>query len=207
MAESKQFVNAQFSNSRSYLYALKEFVVNWFTTNYLVPYERRRELVNDLFTIIKSRVTAETALRLIEWRAATAYSLYRDMGFHRRSVYLALSNLEGTGLIVKARPIGLPSSGRSPTVYAVFDYEQEDVVKAIERDRLARTPAYSEAIRITQLLLDDYVSPKGRIMEFQAWKVLKAESRGFQPRDLAPLVFQRLRERGVKIVGGSREAF
>ena len=58
------------------------------------------------------------------------------------------------GLVVESQPFrGGVRPGAKAGVFALTGYDPLDLLGAVNRDRLARTPAYAEVKRIAQLLL------------------------------------------------------
>lgn len=183
-----------------------DLVIRSMTTILLLSKERGESLVTVLRTIYRQPTVLEVLLKMIELRASTAFVLRKELTFSKNAVYQALDYLVSTGLVVKVRPLK-QGSFRPAAIYGLRGYAVEDVVNAIGKDRLCRTPAYAEVNRIVQLLLDDYFSVicrgdtlTGRIYRREVNLIVKRECRGVMWADILPLVHRGLRETGLAVM-------
>lgn len=108
------------------------------------------------------------------------------------------------GLVVETRPFR-GTGGRPTKVYALRDHTPDDINEAIQKDRITRTPRYTEVQRITQITLDEYLPllrSKGYedIYTAEVMAIIKRTQRGFQSQDLYKPVMNRLKELGVQVV-------
>lgn len=160
-----------------------------------------RDIWREFSPILRRPAALEVLLTLIEYKAATARVLRLNATLSEKSIYNALEFLEAEGFVVKARPLN--TKGRPTSVYALYGYTPDDVIKAVERDRIARTPGYAEVMRVGQLILNDFIeSPKCVHLNSKQDidPILRKEVKGFVWRDLKRPVYQYLREKGVEIV-------
>ena len=51
--------------------------------------------------------------------------------------------------------------GRPYSIYAMKGHEPQDIIEALERTSRRRLPVYSSVRRITQLILEEYLEPRG----------------------------------------------
>ena len=99
------------------------------------------------------------------------------------------------------------TDGRRARVYALRGYAHGDLMLAIERDHIARTPAYAEVNRVIQLLLDDHLihishgnTISGMLYRSEMFSIIKRENRGFAVRDFIDMVFDGLKKQGWKVL-------
>ena len=183
-------------------------VIRVCTTISQTPAILTQELVQRLGTILNSKPTTDVFLRLCKVKADTRYVLSKELSLPRRSTYTALENLRGMGLLVEARPtIGIGKPGRKPTIFALPTYRSDDIAEAVERYRYARTSAYEEVKRITQLLLDDYyeIITRHRPHEKQAYQqeivpIIKKECKEVRWFDIFNKVESELKKVGITVV-------
>jgi len=148
-------------------------------------------------------------LRLCETKVDTSFVLSCELCLSKQTIYNAIHALNNLELVVTARPLNLGRRGVKTTLYAIFGYERDEnsISKAVERDRLARTPVYSEVLRITQILLNDYRPKisKGNIWSGEVYKervspIVKRECKGVMSADVLPLVYVELRKKGLAVI-------
>ena len=91
--------------------------------------------------------------------------------------------------------------GRPYTIFAVKGYRPEDVVEALHRAAAGRSPVYSQVRGVTQLILEDYLEPRG--LREISWREILGETRayckGFYSADVARLVARELSQVGVRV--------
>ena len=150
--------------------------------------------------ICVSGVRREVFVRLLVVRASCALMLQRDLELPMASVYRELNGLVGQGLVEKVMP-RRDGVGRPYTIYAVRGYLPEDVVEALHRAAAGRSPVYSQVRNVTQLILEDYLEPRG--LSEISWREILDETRacckGFYSGDVARLVARELSQRGVRV--------
>ena len=91
--------------------------------------------------------------------------------------------------------------GRPYSLYAIKGYRPEDIVEALQRASKKRTPAYSEVRNITQLILEEYLEPRGlsEISFREIVAVSRERCKGFYSGDIARLVVKELSGEGIKV--------
>ena len=126
--------------------------------------------------------------------------LQRDLKLPMASVYRELNSLIRLGLVERVMP-RRDGVGRPYTIYAVKGYRPEDVVEALHRATAGRSPVYSQVRDVTQLILEDYLEPRG--LSEISWREILCETRvyckGFYSGDVARLVARELSHMGVKV--------
>ena len=209
--EPNKLVQDLRTNSGKYIDIFYGLVVRDLTTILLLPNKQRMKLVRDLRTIYRRPTVYKILLRMVEMRASTAYVLRQELSIPKQSVYDSLAFLIELGFLVKARPLKSSSikGGRTLTVFALREATPDDIARAVERDRYARTPAFEEVKRITQLLLDDYfeVITRNRTWENYVYQkeitpILKRECRGVRWFDILPMIEEELNKEGLVLVEG-----
>lgn len=207
-----EIVKSRYTITHDYITDEIEIVKRLFTTISQTPQSLQQGIVKRLFTILRAESNTKVLLRLCETQVDTRYVLSKELGLSKRSTYNALEALIGLGLVFNARPLslGVPKRrGPKPALFAIIGYENscDAIARAVERDRLARTPAYAEVKRITQLLLDDYFSKitRGEIWGNRVYKrvmypIVKKECRGVRWFDLVPMVERELRKIGLEVI-------
>ncbi len=76
-----------------------------------------------------------------------------------------------------------------------------DVLRVVSRASRMRTPAYSRVRVISQLILDEYLEPRG-LREITMREIMdetRAKCRGFYSGDIARLVAAELATEGIKV--------
>ena len=147
-----------------------------------------------------STVRREIFVYLLVFRASCALMLQRELELPETSVYRELNRLVDLGLVEKVLPHS-EGIGRPYSIYAVKGYQPEDVVDALHRAAACRSPAYSQVRRVSQLILDDYMEPRG--LREISWREVLVETRayckGFYSGDIARMVARELSLAGVKV--------
>jgi hypothetical protein len=166
--------------------------------------ETAEKLLTDLLVTLNRKYVLRVLRVIVSERAAT----WATIKFLARIEDMALSRiiklLEERGLIVRACRIDPKGRGGGPrpTVYAVPNYTPEDIQHATTQHMILTSPLYREVYRLTQLFMDDYISPYQRREVSAAQDVipfLRANSAGFPIRDLLRPFYDLLRERGVTV--------
>ena len=171
------------------------------------PTPLQKRVTESLCTLLRSGAAAQIFIRLCSEKADTPYLLARELDIPPRTVYNALTRLRQMGLIVESQPLrGSVRPGAKAGVFALTGYQAENLLEAVQRDRHARTPAYTEVKRITQLLLDDYLRVishrnMGKAYRSEVNKIVRRECRGVHFVDLLPLVEGELRKQGLVVIG------
>jgi hypothetical protein len=123
-----------------------------------------------------------------------------DLRLSHASVHRELGVLVGLELVRRVVP-RRNGRGRPFAIYAVKGYTADDVVRVVERVSRMRTPAYSRVRVISQLILDEYLEPRG-LREITMREIMdktQAKCRGFYSGDIARLVVKELVAEGIKV--------
>lgn len=138
-------------------------------------------------------------------RAATCQVALQDLDvFPETTFYRHVNRLKQLGLIVEmAKTSASRGGGRRSSVICVPDVHEEDIRNAIVKERRRTTPFFKIAKRVTQLLLDDYISPNnlGEIYRRDVFPVIKeTHTSGFNRQDIADEVCRMLKMEGIRII-------
>ena len=164
------------------------------------------QITKRLCNLIRSEAAAQIFIRLCKTQADTPFVLIRELEIPTRTTYNALTRLKQMELVVETQPLrGMVRTGAKASVFALSGYEPEALMAAMERDRLARSPAYTEVKRITQLLIDDYLRTISKGTMDQVYRaevnaVIRRECRGVHFVDLLPLVEVELKRQGLEVL-------
>ena len=164
------------------------------------------QITKRLCNLIRSEAAAQIFIRLCKTQADTPFVLIRELEMPARTAYNALTRLKQMELVVETQPLrGMVRTGAKASVFALSGYEPEALMAAMERDRLARSPAYTEVKRITQLLIDDYLRTISKGTMDRAYRaevnaVIRRECRGAHFVDLIPLVEVELKRQGLVVL-------
>lgn len=191
------------SINKEILYLLKYL----YTKKGIFSIQYPRTFLKALYNILNKPIVLDVLLSFMERKATTAYMLHKNFEYSKKSIYNALEFLVSVGLVVKTGS-SRGTGGRPTTVYALRDHTPDDIKDAIQRDRVSRTPRYTEVQRITQITLDDYLPllrARGYkdIYTAEVMAIIKRTQSGFQSRDLYQPVIAKLRERGIFVVSCS----
>jgi len=195
------------NNSLYYTYNVNELIVTFVTINSQLPDELRDEFFVKFGTIWKSRQYRETLIELARLGAATQQQIQKLTGLSVASTSRAFKYLHEQGLIKPATRIRsiFSKGGPRPVVWAVINHKPEDVLKASENHVRQSTPSFTEADRISQLILDEYLVLKPDWMQDQIHikeiiSIVRKNSSNFQVADVAKLVALELQNKhGLKV--------
>ena len=126
--------------------------------------------------------------------------MQRDLGVPQASVYRELNALLDLGLVERVLP-HRDGVGRPYSIYAIKGYAPDDIVEALERSSRLRIPAYSSVQRVKQLIMEEYLEPRG-VKEISLKDIIResrSRCRGFYSWDIAMLVAKDLSREGVKV--------
>jgi len=166
------------------------------------------ELLSRLTRVTSSKKTTDLLLYSLRRRAFTAMTCQNEMDdMAEATFYRCVKRLLAEKFLVKVMKVPRATRGRrgrggpKPIVYAVPDYDPDEIAKAMQIHRRFKSPKFREAHKVTQLILDEYIdmetkNPEIKYMEIM--EILKSRLSSVQP-DLADLVAQDLNERGVKV--------
>jgi len=136
----------------------------------------------------------------------TASFIEEDLEIPESTVYIILRKLCKLGIVKKGRTITRRNGvgvlgGPRPRTYVWGEATPEDVIKCRERHFKDSKPGIKEASRITQLIIEEYCTPKQR-NEVQFHKIIdlvKQEASEFHPLPIAEEVAFNLQKLEVKV--------
>ena len=194
------FVSLDGRNSKLYIETLFDLIVSSDTIKSRDPEGFLRDFLSFLEIICLSRVRREILIHLLVHRASCSSLLKVDLGLSHASVHRELNRLVDLGLIERVLP-QRQRRGRPFSIYAIKGYLPEDILGVTMRVSRYRTPVYSEVRSITQLILEEYLEPRG--LREITWKTLiveaRAHCRGFYSGDIVRLVAKELSLEGIKV--------
>ena len=200
MNHQSDFFSPDGNKSRCYIDWLFDFFLSYGNNISVDPESVLRGFFSFVEKICVSRVRREIFVHLLVVRASCALMLQRDLELPMTSVYRELNRLVRLGLVERVMPLR-DGVGRPYTIYAVQGYRPEDVVEALHRAAAGRSPVYSQVRNVTQLILEDYLEPRG--LSEISWREILCETRayckGFYSGDVARLVARELSQVGVKV--------
>ncbi|MFX0211959.1 MAG: hypothetical protein ACFFDT_38645 [Candidatus Hodarchaeota archaeon] len=197
-----------FGNNRGYnIESVNQLLVTFVTINSQLPDNLRREFFTKVDKIWGTDSIRKTFLYLCNHRAATQFMISKGTNLSIMSVSRAVNYLKKEKLIVEATKVRMAYSkgGPRPSVWAVINYDPEDVKEACEKHARINTPAFSEANRITQFILDEFLALKPEWLKKQIQyrdiiKIIRENSTNYQFSDMAQIVSEQLQvQHGVKI--------
>lgn len=204
---SKPLVTGDVSKSTDIDIEILTFLTTYVSKKYLEKGIHPSTLLTSLVSILRKPVAVDVLSFFIIHGAATVNTLREKLpGYSERAIYRILEFLESRGLVVKTGLVN--TEGRRARVYALRGYAAEDLMIARERDRLARSPIYTEVNRIVQLLLDDHLihisrgnTLGGRVYTSEINPIVRRENRGgFAVRTLIDRVHARIRKQGLAVL-------
>ena len=171
------------------------------------PSTLQERITERLCHLLKSEATAKVFIRLCREKADTPFVLTRELHIPPRTVYNALTRLKNMDLVVESQPFrGGVRPGAKAAVFALTGYVPQNILGAVARDRIARSPAYAEVKRISQLLLDEYLpiishgnTLDGTVYKDEINRIVRKECRGVHFIDVLPLIEVELRRRGLAV--------
>lgn len=196
------------SNSETYNLNAIELLLSLVGSISQTPENVKREFLSLVGSIFRSPTNVLVLMKFIELRATTSYFLRTELKISETSVHRSLKRLMDEGLICIAAPLRWAKKQGAPAnIYAIKGYDpEEDILRAIERDRYARTPAYAEVRQFKQLILEEYIAGNPYITnkELKRREVLtfikRRYRRGeFLAADITDLVCIELQRLGYKI--------
>ena len=172
------------------------------------PTTLQKRVTERLCNLLRSEAAAQVFIRLCREKADTPYVLTRELDIPPRTVYNALKRLRNMDLIVESQPLrGTVRPGAKAGVFALTGYDPTDLLGAVKRDLITRTPAYAEVKRIAQLLLDDYLpiishgnTLDGTVYKDEINRIVRRECRGVHFIDVLPLIEVELRNQGLTVL-------
>ena len=174
---------------------INELIVTFVTINSQLPDNLRDEFFTKFETIWKSNQIRKTFIELCRLRAATQKQIQNNTGLSDASVSRAFTYLRDQGLIKPATKVKslYSKGGPRPTIWATITHNPEDVLRASEDHIEKSSPTYTEAERITQLILDEYLVLKPdwmrkKIHIKEIIGVVRENTTNFQVSDMVKLV-------------------
>lgn len=197
-----------FGNNSVYnKYNVNELIVTFVGINSQLPDNLRDKFFAKFGIIWKTRSYRETLIELCRLGAATQFQLEKSVGMSDSSISRAINYLHKNGLIKPATRVrsAYSKGGPRPIVWAPLNYAPEDIIKASEEHVRSSTPSFSEAERISQLILDEYLSLKPDWLQNQInfkeiIEITRKNTTNFQVADVANLVALQLQNsQGVNV--------
>jgi len=200
MPQALDFISSDEKKSRSYIEGLFDFLLSYDKKKCVSPEKAIREFFSLFEKICTSPIRREIFIYLMVNRAASASVLHDSLGIPLPSVYREVNRLIELGLIERIPP-RREGKGRPFALYAAFGHTADDVVRALERTRSIRTPAYSVVRKVKQLILEDYLCVRGRaeVSWMEVVKVTRSHCGAYFHRDIAEMVARELSRVGVKV--------
>ena len=204
MRDKKQFVSIPETNSSISIYDVRELIVSSETNISSLPKDVLRELVSIRETIYSLESRYRVFLHLCREKAGTYRMIHSDLpDLSKPTIYRTLEDLTALGVVEMVRRIpGIGTRGRMPRVYKILGAEAEDVMEVCRKHQLLGTPGYREALRIKQLILDEFLEPKGKkeITKIQIIQICKDRcSKVFNYVDIADIVARELNAEGIRV--------
>ena len=136
----------------------------------------------------------------------TASFIEEDLELPESTVYVILRKLTKLGIIKKGKAITRRNGtgilgGPRPRTYLWGEVTPEDVIKCRERHFKDSKPGVKEASRITQLIIEEYCTPKqlNEIRFHKIMELVKQEAPEYQPHPIAEEVAFNLHKLEVKV--------
>jgi len=183
------------NNSPYYTYNVNELIVTFVTINSQLPDNLRDEFFTKFGTIWKSRQYRETLIQLSRLGAATQEQIRKLTGLSVASTSRAFKYLHEQELIKPATKVKslYSKGGPRPIIWATITHKPEDVLRASQGHIEKSTPTYTEAKRISQLILDEYLVLKpdwmrDKIHIKEIIEIVRKNTTNFQVADMVKLV-------------------
>jgi len=94
-------------------------------------------------------------------KVVTYRSIQQSLGVSEMTALRYLSKLEWLGYLTKTRIVRRGRRGSPLTLYASFNATEEDILRFRQQLESEASSEVAEAQRITQLVLDEYLEPRG----------------------------------------------
>jgi len=194
------------NDSDNYNLTANKLIIKYVINYSQLPTRLRDELFIKIANIWRIKGRRETFIALCRMRAASSNMLLESTGLTGNDLSRGLKYLRLEGLVKAAQKVKVYGikGGPKHTIWGILGYTPDDVTKAIQTHLKMSTPAYGEAERITQLLLDDYIPNLPQFQKDLRFKEIhtfvKRKSTGYDTYTVARLVARRLHRKGVKVV-------
>ena len=170
----------------------------------LVAKDRNNFDWGQLGDVLHSEDLRNVLFYFLDCGAATALTIQTRLKLGRDKTYRYLKKLERLGIIEpavrmqKERP---SKGGPRATVHKVPDATVDQVHEAIKIHRRLLSPKYRLAEEMAQLILDEYIEPRGmEEISYREILVFLREKRvTFVVADIAQMAARNLHEKGIKV--------
>ena len=192
-------------NSKDEKEIANKLIVTFITNYSQLPTGVRDEFFTRTAHIWKSTPRRETIITLCRLRAASPQKIASVTGITRPNLSRALNYLKSTGLISLTQKIRVSHSkgGPKPSIYGILGYKPEDIRNAAEEHLRISSPAFNEAERLTQLILDDNIVVKqyhgDGLTSKYIQNFIRCNSSGYDVPILVSFVSSKLNEKGIPI--------
>jgi hypothetical protein len=186
------------------LYDDNDAVLRLFLTVDKKNLENPLQYFKNFFQSIRKITTSKNRIKILLWfidhKIGTVNLIVKDIGISWQSVYREINILNELGYLVKVikHHNHSKSGGRSPDLWGLKGfYGPEDIVDAIQKNRIIKQPIYEEARRTSQLVFDDYIQIRQvkEITKNELIPILKSYTNKFYAYDLYPFVRDFLKEK------------
>lgn len=202
------------TNSLYYILRFIRLVLRYSRTNPNLLHEELDKLLlknaNDLDMdklgkILETEDLRRVVLYFMDYGAATSLSLHQRLKLNESKIYRYIRKLIDLDVIKPA--VKMPRERRSKggpraTVFKVPDADIDQVNAAINLHRKLLSPKYIVAEELAQLLLEEYIEPKGlkEITKREILVFVKKQKVLFVAGDIAELMARYLQhQRGIKV--------
>ena len=138
-------------------------------------------------------------------RAATPKVMHEDLDFlSHATFYRTIRILKKNGLIkeiIRAKPRRL--GGRKSSVYAVPDYEDIDIIRALQNEQERIMPFFDLSKRVYQIYLEDVMEPLGinEVYKKQLGPIVnRIPFKGYNKADVIDQALTLFRRQGYKVI-------
>jgi len=183
---------------------VNKLIINFVITNSQIPHRLRDKLFDRIASIWNRASYRETLIALCRLKAASSTKLLNVTGLNWADLSRAIRYLKTIGLAFATQKVKIIGSkgGPKPTIWGILGYSPEDIKNAVEEHYRISSPAFSEAERLTQLILDEYFASSNYQHEItlkEIQKVIRQKSSGYDKYHLNRLVVTLLQSKGVKV--------
>lgn len=168
--------------------------------------ELKLGLLRKLRHIASSRDAYEVFLYSLRRRAFTAKMAINELNITESNFYKVKDRLLDGGFIVEAMKTPrmmkrrLSKGGPRPTIFAVEEYNPDDINKALQLHEAMCSKKFRTATRISQLLLEEYIEPTG-VKEIKYQTIASEYKKRFDrvDPDILDMTASYLHKVGVKV--------
>lgn len=164
-------------------------------------------LLRQIKNIASSDVAFEVFMYSLRRRAFTAKMAINELDIPESSFYRGKKRLLKEGFIVQTKKVPgiltrkLGKGGPKPVIYAVEGYTADDINKALHMHEAFLSEKFTEATKVSQLLMDDYVVIKQGKQEIQYKDIQRVirERYNRYDSDFVDMIAMYLHSSGVKV--------